>query len=103
MSRTVELRIGGQTVRVVSSADEAELQRLAGIVNRKLQDLVPPGKGAPPHGLLLVALALAHDAERERSLRTGLEVRTRGVMRRLLGLVDAAVGGPSLAAADRPG
>jgi cell division protein ZapA len=89
--RTIEVRIGGQAVRVVSSAPEEELQRLAGVVNAKLTEVSPPGRAAPPQALVLAAMALAHELETERALRQGLEKRTRDLMRRVLVRIDDAL------------
>src|SRR5579864_222338 len=88
--RTVELRIGGQKYRVVSSADDAELQRLAGMVSTKLRE-VSPGSVVAPQAMLLAALALAHDAETERRRREAVEGRTRDLLRRLLVRIDASL------------
>jgi cell division protein ZapA len=66
-SRPVELRVGGQSYRVVSSASAEDLERLAAMVDEKLTSLVPPGKPLTPQSLLLVALALANDVETERA------------------------------------
>ena len=62
-ARPVELRVGGQSYRVVSSASAEDLERLATVVDEKLTSLVPPGKPLSPQSLLLVAIALAHDVE----------------------------------------
>jgi cell division protein ZapA len=91
MSRTVELRIGGQSYRVVSSAPEAELQRLASVVNRKLAEVGPTGR-TQPNGLLLVAMALAHDVEEERQRRASLEERVRGFLGGVVDRIDHALG-----------
>jgi cell division protein ZapA len=92
MSRTVELRIGGQNIRVVSSAPEAELQRLAGVVNQKLAEVGPVAR-AQPNGLLLVAMALAHEVEEERQRRVSLEERVRGLLGGVLHRIDRALDG----------
>ena len=89
--RSVEVRIGGQSVRVVSSAPDEELQRLAGLVNAKLGEVSPPGRTPPPQALVLAAMALAHDLEEERLQRQGLEKRTRDLMRRVLVRIDDAL------------
>ena len=89
--RTVELRIGGQKYRVVSSADDAELQRLAGMVSSKLNEL-SSGAAVAPQAMLLAALALAHDAETERRRRESVEGRTRELLQRLLERIDASLG-----------
>ncbi len=89
--RTVEVRIGGQNVRVVSSASDEELRRLAQVVSKKLEDVSPAGRPMPPQALVLAAMALAHELESERALRESLERRTRDLMRRLLVRLDEAL------------
>lgn len=91
MSRTVELRIGGQNYRVVSSAPEAELQRLAAVVNQKLAEV--GALRGQPNGLLLVAIALAHELEEERDRRSSLEARVRGLLGGVLHRIDRALDG----------
>jgi cell division protein ZapA len=93
----VELRVGGHTYRVVGNAGPDELQRLASIVDGKLREL--NGSSAyHPQSLLLVAMALAHELEVERSRRRDAETRSRDVetrsremLRSLLDRVDAAL------------
>ncbi len=92
MSRTVELRIGGQNYRVVSSAPEAELQRLATVVNQKLAEFGPMNR-TQPNGLLLVAMALAHEVEEERQRRSSLEARVRALLGGVLHRIDRAFDG----------
>jgi len=89
--RPVDLRIGGQSYRVVSSASEDELRRLAAQVEAKIHALTPPGKAAPPQALVLAALALAHDVEAERGRRESVERRSRDMMRRVLVRVESAL------------
>jgi cell division protein ZapA len=89
--RTVHLQVAGQSYRVVSTSDEAELLRLASAVNNKVAEVVPPGRAAPPQAVLLAALALAHDLEEERAKREALEVRTRDLLRRVLHRIDNAM------------
>lgn len=89
--RTVELRIGGQKYRVVSSADDAELQRLAGMVSRKLSE-VSSGAAVASQAMLLAALALAHDVDTERRRRESLEGRTRDLLRRLQARIEVSLG-----------
>jgi cell division protein ZapA len=89
--RTVDLRIGGQSYRVVSSAAEGDLQRLAASVDAKISELLPPGRPIPPQALVLAAIALAHDLETERSKRQALERRSRDMLRRVLVRVEDAL------------
>lgn len=88
--RTVELRIGGQSYRVVTSSPQDELQRLADLVETKLAEVAPKGK-AQPQTMLLAALALAHEVESERGRRETLERRTRDLLRRVLVRIDDAL------------
>ena len=89
--RTVQLRVGGQSYRVTTSASAEELQRLAAAVDAKLAAVVPPGRAVTPQAMLLAAMALAHDVEAERSEREALERRTRDVLRRVLVRIDDAL------------
>ncbi|MFO0678262.1 MAG: cell division protein ZapA [Polyangiaceae bacterium] len=90
-NRTVQLNVGGQSYKVVSSADESELARLAEIVNAKVAEVSPKGRAVQPQSVLLAALALAHELEVERSRREGVERRTRDVLRRVLLRIDEAI------------
>ena len=89
--RTVQLAIAGQTYKVVSTASEDELQRLATVVDEKVTALAPRGRAATPQALLLAAIALAHDLESERSHREKVERRTRDLLRRMLVRIDDAL------------
>jgi len=87
----VQLHVGGQSYRVVSSASEAELQRLAEAVNAKIAEVVPEGKSVPPQAMLLAAMSLAHELETERGRRVTLERRSRDMLRRVLVRIDDAL------------
>lgn len=104
MQRAVELQVGGQRYRVVSSASPEELERLARVVDDKLVSLVAPGRPMTPQAILLAALALAHDLEEERQRSASLAEDARSAVARLLGRldetiasVDATVGRPGAA------
>jgi cell division protein ZapA len=86
----VELRVGGQTYRVVGSAAPAELQRLASIVDGKLREMHAT-TAFHPQSMLLVAMTLAHELEQERSRRKEVEQRSREMLQGLLDRVDAAL------------
>jgi cell division protein ZapA len=87
----VELRVGGQTYRVVASAEEDELKHLAGLVDARLRALTGPGRAISPHTLLLAAIALAHDLEQERERSRQLEARCRETLSTVLRRIDAAL------------
>jgi cell division protein ZapA len=96
--RPVQLRIAGQSYRVVSSASEEDLQRLAETVSAKIQELTPPGKIPSSQSILLAAMALAHDLEEERAKRVSVERRARDMLRRVIGRIDDALGSSSASA-----
>jgi len=91
--RAVSLRIAGHSYKVVTSADEAELQRLARTVSTKVEELTPEGKAAAPQAVLLAAIALAHELEQERARRVSLERRMRDLLRRVIVRIDDALEG----------
>ncbi len=91
MPQPVELSVGGKSYRVVASEDEATLRRLAAIVDERLHALVGPSRAVPTQALVLVALTLAHELEQERGLRCRYEQRSRHVLSRMLGRIDAAL------------
>lgn len=101
--RTVQLRVGGQTYRVVTSASEEELQRLAAMVDQKIAAVSPPGRTVSPQTMLLAAMALAHDLEEERERSAALAERTRGAFGRMLERVDTALGQMGDGSSDRSG
>ena len=88
--RPVQLRVAGQSYRVVSSASEEELQRLADTVSAKVSELTR-GKPASPQAVLLAAIALAHELEEERQRRVAVERKARDMLRRVLVRLDDAL------------
>lgn len=90
--RTVQLRVGGQSYRVVSSANDEELQRLAAAVEERLAPLMQPGRSMmPQQAMLLAAMALAHDLEEERARTSTLKIKFREAFVRILARVDQAL------------
>ena len=89
--RPVSLRIAGQSYKVVSSAGEAELQRLADAVSAKVEELTPQGKAPSAQAVVLAAMALAHELEEERARRLFVERRAKDMLRRVLGRIDDAL------------
>ena len=98
----VELRVGGQTYRVVATAEEADLHRLADVVDDRLRKLTAPGRAVSPQSLLLAALSLAHDLEDERNRRVRSEQRAREMLSSLLTRIDAALEADSAELAATP-
>jgi len=87
----VELKVGGQTYRVVASAEETELKRLADLVDARLRSMSAPGRPISPQALLLAAISLAHDLEEEKRKRQQLEARSKEMLRSVLARIDAAI------------
>lgn len=87
----VELKVGGQTYRVVASAEETELKRLADLVDARLRSMSAPGRPISPQALLLAAISLAHDLEEEKSKRLQLEQRSKEMLKSVLARIDAAI------------
>jgi cell division protein ZapA len=89
--RTVVVTVGAREYKVVSSASEDELSKLAQTVSAKLAEVVPPGRPEPPQALLLAALALAHDLEEERQRARAVERKSRDMLRRVLVRLDGVL------------
>ncbi len=89
--RTVQLRVAGQTHRVVTTATDGDLKRFISIIEEKLGEVSPRGRAIHPQALLLATLALAHDLEEERARASRIETRARETLSRLLQRIDAAL------------
>jgi cell division protein ZapA len=87
----VELKVGGQTYRVVASAEETELKRLADLVDARLRSMSAPGRPISPQSLLLAAISLAHDLEEAKRKHAQLEQRSKEMLRSVLSRIDAAL------------
>lgn len=87
----MQLHVAGQSYKVVTTAADDELGRLAAVVESKVSEVTPRGRPVQPQAVLLAALALAHDLEEERSRRESLERRTRDLLRRFLMRIDSAL------------
>ena len=90
MKRTVQIEIAGARYRMSSDADETYLQRLADIVNERVQALGPKAARAatPTQLLAVVALSLAEDLDAaERRVET-LEAKTRHVVSTAIRRID---------------
>ena len=82
MKPNVQIEIAGARYRMSSDADEAYLQRLADIVNERVQALGPKAARAatPAQLLAVVALGLAEDLDASERRRESLEAKTRQVV-----------------------
>jgi cell division protein ZapA len=105
MTKPVELRVGGTTYRVISSASPEELERLALLVDEKLAAIAPPGRPMPPQAMLLAAMALAHEVEEERRRADRAVARSREKVGEILSKLDGTLARAedTLRRADRAG
>jgi cell division protein ZapA len=89
--RTVQLRVAGQTHRVVTTATDGELKRFVATIEDRLAEVSPRGRAVHPQALLLAALALVHDLEEERERSRRIEARARESLSQLVERIDAAL------------
>lgn len=89
--RTVQLRLAGQSYRVVTTASDEELAHLLSVVEEKLAEVTPPGRMPAPNAMLLVALALVHELEEARERVRHVETKARELFERMLARIDAAL------------
>lgn len=92
MSRAaVQLKVAGQTYRVVTSASEGDLRRLADAVEDRMFAATAPGRQPTQQSLVLAAITLAHELEEERERRIRVEERYKEMLQSLLARVDAVL------------
>lgn len=93
MSEAVaQLKIAGQTYRVVTSANGDDLLRLAGRVEEALRSVTPNGRQPSEQAMVLAAITLAHELEQERSAREQAQARYEASLRGMLAKVEALLG-----------
>jgi len=90
VKRTVQIEIAGARYRMSADADETYLQRLADIVNQRVQALGPKAARAatPAQLLAVVALGLAEDLEASERRRDQLEAKTRQIVGTAIRRID---------------
>jgi cell division protein ZapA len=90
VKRTVQIEIAGARYRMSSDADESYLQRLADVVNERVQALgSKAARAATPAQLLaIVALGLADDLLASERRRETLEAKTRKVVDTAIRRID---------------
>jgi len=90
VKRNVQIEIAGARYRMSSDADEAYLQRLADIVNERVNALGPKAARAasPAQLLAVVALSLAEDLDASERRRGDLETKTRELVGNAIRRID---------------
>ena len=90
MKRTVQIEIAGARYRMSSDADENYLQRLADVVNARVEALGPKAArtATPAQLLAVVALGLAEDLEASERRHAALEAKTQQVVGAAIRRID---------------
>jgi cell division protein ZapA len=101
--RTVELTVAGESCRVVTTADESELRRLAAMVEDRLAGVWQPGRPVTTKAMLLAAVALAHELDEQRARADAIAGKAREALASLLGRVDVAIEQSDVIAREREG
>jgi cell division protein ZapA len=80
----VTVTLGGQRLAIRTDADEAYMQELAGVVDRKIKQFKSARTAASDQAALLAALALADDLYREREEQRDFRRKVREKSRSIL-------------------
>jgi len=90
VKQTVSIEIAGAKYRMTTDADPAHLERLADVVNSRINDLGPKAlrTASPMQLLAIVALGLVEDLERSEERRASLEQTTRTTITAALERLD---------------
>jgi cell division protein ZapA (FtsZ GTPase activity inhibitor) len=96
----VALTVGGQSYRVHSDANPAELQRLARLLDDRIRACNATGRLSPTQALLFAALTLTDELQKERERRQLLEAKARTALQDVLHRIDAALDASDLLLTD---
>lgn len=90
-SAPVELKLGGQVLRVVVGEDRGKLDALAASVEARLAKHRRGVGPIPQNAMALVALELENEVAELSAKYEALERRTRDLLRRSVSRIDAAL------------
>jgi cell division protein ZapA len=90
-NKAVELNVAGQRCRVVTTANDQELQDLVALVEDKLAAVTGPGRPVSTQALLLAAVALAHDVKEQHDRADAIAGKAKQSLQSLLVRVDTAL------------
>jgi cell division protein ZapA len=89
--RNVQLRLGGQTYRVLTTATDAELKRCVSVMEARLTEVNPKGRAPHAQALFLAMLALVNELEETRAAAARNEAVARSTLSSVLQRIDAAL------------
>jgi cell division protein ZapA len=85
--RTVAFSVEGRSYRVVTTASESDLARLAAVVEERLRAIPRTRHSTFEDRVVLAAIALANDVEEQQgradALRASVHARLEGALRRI--------------------
>lgn len=87
----VEIKLGGQVLRVVVGEDRAKLDALVSAVEGRLSKHKRGAAPIPQNAMALVALELANEVAELQAKYAELERRTRDLLRRSVSRIDSAL------------
>lgn len=89
--RNVQLRLGGQSYRVVTTATDLELKRCVTVMEERLVEVNPKGRAPHAQALFLAMLALVNELDEARAAAARTEAVARDTLSALLQRIDAAL------------
>jgi cell division protein ZapA len=89
--RNVQLRVGGQSYRVLTTATDAELKRCVAAIDERLNEVNPKGRAPHPQALFLAMLGLVNELEEARAAATLAQAAARETLDGVLRRIDAAL------------
>ena len=88
--RTIVFSVAGRSYRVVTSASDQEIQRLAAVVDERIRTIAG-GRSPSMEAVVLAAVSLAHDAEAHKARAEEIALGARKVMGKMLQRIDTAL------------
>ncbi|MCB9667168.1 MAG: cell division protein ZapA [Myxococcales bacterium] len=96
MKQTLFLDIGGARYKISADADEAHVERLAHLINERMQALGPgAARATPAQKLVIIALGLADDLLQAESRSHSLQETTRAVIEGAIERIDTRLNASS--------
>jgi len=89
--RNVQLRVGGQSYRVVTTATDVELKRCVAVIDERLAEVNPKGRAPHAQALFLAMLALVNELEEARAGAARAQAAARETLSAVLQRIDAAL------------
>jgi cell division protein ZapA len=89
--RNVQLRLGGQSYRVVTTATDLELKRCVSVMEERLNEVNPKGRAPHAQALFLAMLALVNELDEAKAAAASAAALARTTLSSVLERIDAAL------------